>query len=159
MSRAPDDDFDRFVADCEPRLRRALVAAYGPEMGREAALVALSWAWQHWDRVLPMENSVGYLFRVGQTSARRALRRRQRDSATLDDGVAGDGRSAFDPDLGPALAGLSMQQRTAVVLVHGYGIPLREVAETMEVSVATVREHTARALVRLRNTMEVSDVR
>ena len=44
-------DFDDFVADVEPRLRRALVAAYGPEAGREATADALAWAWQHWDRL------------------------------------------------------------------------------------------------------------
>ena len=43
------------------------------------------------------------------------------------------------------------------VLVHGYGVPLREAAELMEVSVATVRKHCDRAMRHLRTALEVSD--
>ncbi len=43
------DTFEAFVRDAEPRLRRALVAAYGPEQGRDAAAEALAYAWEHWD--------------------------------------------------------------------------------------------------------------
>jgi hypothetical protein len=39
--------FAAFFAETEPRLRRAFVAAYGPERGREAAAEALAYAWQH----------------------------------------------------------------------------------------------------------------
>ncbi|MEZ5248715.1 MAG: hypothetical protein R2713_05700 [Ilumatobacteraceae bacterium] len=64
-------EFERFMAMAEPRLRTALTAAYGPVNGRAAAVGALSWAWEHWSRLSVMANPVGYLFRVGQTSARR----------------------------------------------------------------------------------------
>ena len=39
--------FETFFAETEPRLRRALVAAYGPERGRDAAAEALAYAWEH----------------------------------------------------------------------------------------------------------------
>lgn len=156
--------FERFVEHAEPRLRRALGAAYGPTVGRDAALDALSWAWQNWDRLRPMVNPVGYLYRVGQTAARREFRTRRHDEAvqTALEGHAAPG--GLDPDvddaheLESALDRLSPHQRTAVVLVHGFGLPLREVAETMEVSVATVRKHIERALDRLRTNLEVTDV-
>lgn len=60
--------FTEFVELTEPRLRRALVASYGPAVGREAAVDALSWAWEHWERIDGMQNPVGYLYRVGQTA-------------------------------------------------------------------------------------------
>ena len=60
-----------FVRDVEPRLLQALVAAYGPREGREATVDALSWAWEHWDRLGPIANKVGYLYRVGQSATRR----------------------------------------------------------------------------------------
>ncbi len=63
----------------------------------------------------------------------------------------------FEPELPKALHALSEQQRTAAVLVHGYGVPLREAAELMEVSVATVRKHCDRAMRHLRTALEVSD--
>lgn len=62
------DAFTEFFRDVEPRLRRALVAAYGTERGREAAAEALARAWEHWADVVEMSNPVGYLYRVGQSS-------------------------------------------------------------------------------------------
>ena len=51
--------FRAFFADTEPRLRRALVAAYGPDLGTDAAADALAWAWQHFDKVEAMGSPVG----------------------------------------------------------------------------------------------------
>lgn len=45
----------------------------------------------------------------------------------------------------------------AVVLVHGFGWTLREVAELMEVKVTSVQTHLERGLRNLREMMEVSD--
>ena len=152
--------FAALVADVEPTLRRALVAAYGPELGREATADALAWAWQHWDRVRSMENPAGYLWRVGQTAVRGATRSRRRERRGL---VAVNARTeddapALEPGLGAALAALSLQQRAAVVLVHGYGCTLAEAAESLGCSISTVRNHVARALRRLRAALEVTDV-
>ena len=72
-SRSSDRRFAAFVADAEPRLRMALVAAYGPVDGREAAVDALSWAWENWDRLQEMANPVGYLYR-GWAERHPALR-------------------------------------------------------------------------------------
>lgn len=143
--------FDEFVERADPRLRRALVATYGPTVGREATLDALSWAWEHWDRVETMTNPVGYLYRVGQTAAKRLLR---------TSSIVSFDRRAVDPveispELLPALARLSEQQRAVVVLVHGYGFPQREVAELLEIAVSTVREHLARGMASLRAQLEV----
>ena len=72
-------DFERFVAGTELRLRRALTASYGPVVGRDAAVDALSWAWEHWERLQAMDNPVGYLYRVGQTASARYLPARTTD--------------------------------------------------------------------------------
>lgn len=147
------DAFSVFVGDAEPRLRRALVATYGPVVGREAAIDALSWAWEHWDRLTPMANPIGYLYRVGQSAARRHLRSPQvampaADAVREPDPV---------PELGPALERLSEQQRAAVVLVHGYGFSLREAADVLGLGVSTLREHLARGMGRLREVLEDRD--
>jgi hypothetical protein len=65
-----DDGFEDFFAVAEPRLRRALVAAYGIERGREAAAEALAYGWEHWSKVRAMKNPTGYLYRVGQSRSR-----------------------------------------------------------------------------------------
>ena len=69
-------EFTAFVHEFEPRLSFALAAAYGPDVGREATADALMYAWEHWERVSAMSNTVGYLYRVGQTKAKRHRRRR-----------------------------------------------------------------------------------
>jgi hypothetical protein len=42
--------YEEFVAADGPRLRAGLVAAYGPEVGIEAASEALAYGWEHWHR-------------------------------------------------------------------------------------------------------------
>ena len=69
MGEVSDDEFAVFVEHAESRLRRGLSAAFGLTRGREAALDALSWGWENWDRLRLMDNPVGYLYRVGQSRA------------------------------------------------------------------------------------------
>lgn len=144
--------FEGFVALNEPRLRRALCATYGVDTGREATVDALSYGWEHWNRIGAMKNPVGYLYRVGQSSARRQLRR-PRLVAAPDHAESVD----IEPALERALGQLSEQQRAVVVLVHGYGWTLKEVSEAMALSVSTVRNHLGRALRHLRRRLEVDD--
>lgn len=139
--------FTEFFEHSERRLRQALVASFGPDVGRESALDAWSWGWEHWAQLQTMENPVGYLYRVGQSAARRLLK------APPLVGL-GSSPSAGDPEIAPelqpALARLSEQQRAAVVLVHGYAMSQRHAAEVLRISVSTLREHLARGMERLR---------
>jgi RNA polymerase sigma-70 factor (ECF subfamily) len=156
-------DFDDFVADVEPRLRRALAAAYGAEVGREATADALAWAWQNWDRLRSMDNPAGYLWRVGQTAVRGAARRSRQEltavvEVELEPLEAAHREPRVEPALDGALAELSPQQRAAVVLVHGYGYSLSEAAAVLGCSVSTIRNHVQRALRRLHAALEVSEV-
>ncbi len=153
-------DFDEFVTEVEPRLRRSLVAAYGADAGREAAADALAWAWQHWDRVRDMQNPAGYLWRVAQTAVRSDARRRHRELTVVEvelEPVDGHREPRVEPALDGALAELSPQQRAAVLLVHGYGYSLSEAAEALSCSISTLRNHLQRALRRLHAALEVSD--
>jgi DNA-directed RNA polymerase specialized sigma24 family protein len=138
------EDFEAFVREAEPRLRRALVAAFGPEQGRDAAAEALAYAWEHWDRLSGLANLPGYLFRVGQTRGRR----HKRQPVLHEAPSAGEYR--FEPGLPAALAALTQRQRLAVVLVHGYGYTLREVAELTGLRRTSVQNHAERGLARLR---------
>ena len=152
--RSERAEFTVFVGDVEPRLLRALVAQYGPVHGREATVDALSWAWENWARLVDVDNKLGYLYRVGQSATRRYASRpvpgvlRMPVEQQLPD---------IDPGLLPALAQLSEQQRTAVVLVHAFGWTQTEVAQLLGVTVSTVREHIARGLAQLRARLEGCD--
>ncbi|HEU5151545.1 MAG TPA: sigma factor-like helix-turn-helix DNA-binding protein [Iamia sp.] len=158
MSVVVTDRQARFTAFCtetEPRLRRALVAAYGAELGADATADALAWAWEHFERVERMANAPGYLWRVGQTSVRRAGRQGRWALPAPGDGD-GD-RLPVEPALAAGLAALSPRQRTAVVLVHGYGYPLAEAAAAMGCRVGTLRNHLDRGLTALRTRLGVTD--
>jgi DNA-directed RNA polymerase specialized sigma24 family protein len=150
-TRSPDtQEFEVFVRRIEPGLRRALFAVLGAERGREATAEALGWAWEHWDRVVKLKNPTGYLFRVGQSRSRS---RRWRTVHGRDEWT----EPLVEPELGHAVAGLSEGQRVAVLLVHGFGWTMREVAELTETKVTTVQTHLERGLRKLRAALEVDE--
>jgi len=138
-----DRQFADFVATHEEHLRRAFVAAYGGDRGREATAEALAYAWENWTRVAQMTNAPGYLYRVGQSRTRHKR-------LAVSFAPPPHGESIFEPKLIPALKELTVNQRTAVVLVHGYGWTLREVGELTGVKVTTVQNHLNRGLAKLR---------
>lgn len=142
--------FEQFVDAHGRALRAALVASFGADVGADACAEALAYGWQYWERVGPMDNPVGYLFRVGQNASRRQSRRRPLFPAPTPGELP-----EFEPKLLPALAALSEQQRVAVVLVHGFGWSMANVADLLEISHSTVRTHLGRALASLRQALEV----
>ena len=144
------EDFSEFFAEAEPRLRRALVAAYGVERGREAAAEALAYGWEHWSRVRRMTNPVGYLYRVGQSRSRPRKRRALAARSHSEEVWA-------EPGLEQALAKLTERQRVATVLVHGFGWTLGDVAELTGLSVTTIQNHLERGLKTLRTILEVCE--
>jgi DNA-directed RNA polymerase specialized sigma24 family protein len=144
-----DEEFSHFVEDTEPQLRRALVAAYGAERGREATAEALAYAWEHWQALQSIGNRLGYLYRVGQSRTRP---RRNRPLFARSP----DPEPWFEPNLVVALEQLTEPQRTAVVLVHGFGWTMREVAECTGVRVTSVQNHLERGLRKLRARLKVS---
>jgi len=149
VAEGTGSDFAAFFALAEPQLRRALVAAYGGERGREATAEALAWAWEHWSKVDDMDNPIGYLYRVGRSRTRG---RRHRVVFVPVDRA----EPWIEPGLGAALAALTERQRFAVGLVHGYGWTLREVADVCGLRITTVQNHLERGTARLRSLLGVS---
>jgi DNA-directed RNA polymerase specialized sigma24 family protein len=149
----PDDHraFTRFVKETEPRLSYALAAAYGLEVGAEATADALEWAWEHWEDLEAKRNPAGYLYRVGQSKARRYHRPR-----VLFPTLPVAETPSVEPGLSDALGSLSKNQRVAVVLIHGMDYSEREVADLLGISRWSVRTHADRGLRRIRNALGVS---
>jgi DNA-directed RNA polymerase specialized sigma24 family protein len=143
--------FETFTRTCGPDLRRVLVARYGLDVGVEAAADALAYAWEQWERVEAMGNPIGYLVRVGQSSARR-----YRHRPVAMPVRAPQAESSFDPRLPRALEHLSARQRSAVVLicVHDWTYPAA--AAALGVSESTLRNHVRRGLASLRRELEES---
>ena len=107
----------------------------------------MAFAWEHWGRLSGVDNVPGYPFRVGQSRTRRKR---------IVSGVPArvEDFPLFEPGLAPALKTLTTRQRTAVVLVHGFGWTLREVGELTGTKVTTVQNHLERGLAKLRRTLE-----
>lgn len=140
-----DRRFEDLYARTEPALRRALVAAYGRDLGNEATDDAFTWAWANLEKVLGFGNPAGYLYRVGQSSAKALRPRRPPPTGPLwyspvdvDDRLAG------------ALVRLTMKQRVATVLHFGYALSYLEVSELMGISATAAQSHADRGMKKLR---------
>lgn len=141
--------FEDFFEEVEPRLRRALVVRFGSDTGREAAVDALVYGWRHWDRVRSMSNPVGYLYRVGVSSVRPRPK-----TFFLSESI-GWSEPWVEPHLASGLRSLSDLQRTAVVLHHSLSWTHLEIAQLLDISVSTVRNHIDRGMAKLRLTLGV----
>lgn len=149
MTEPGSGAFREWVAEAEPRLRRAYAGVRGPDDARDAVAEALAYAWEHWERVQHMDNGIGYVFRVGQSRTRV----RKRPDLPAASAV---GQPDVDPGLVPALKRLPDQQRTAVWLVHACDWTHAEAAEAMGISPSTISTHVNRALAALRDRLEVT---
>ncbi len=125
-------------------------AQYGIDVGAEATDAALAWAWEHWGRLSAMSNPPGYLYRVAQTQARRAIAR-GRPVTLPAEPPSTDDAAGLDGDLADALRRLPERQRLAVVMVHVYGWTPSEVGDITDTPAVTIRSHLRRGLRHLRN--------
>ena len=112
---------------------------------------ALAYAWERWDEIGPMASPVGYLYRVGQSKARRHHRWRR----TID--LPPETRPPDDTTtlLHDALLRLKPDQRVAVVLVHCHRYSYEEAASMLDVPLSTLRNHLHRGVATLRKILEV----
>lgn len=144
--------FEAFVRADGDRLRRAMSSQYGVDIGGEATDAALAWAWEYWDRLHPMSNPAGYLYRVSQTQARREVRR-GRPVTFPPEPTHRTEATSIDDDLAVALRSMPDRQRVAVLMVHVYGWTPTEVAEITGAPATTVRSHLRRGLRHLRKSL------
>lgn len=145
------DSFTELVKELEPRLRHALSATYGLDVGREATAEALAYGWEHWEQLRSMENPAGYLYKVGRTSGRRLGRR-----LAAFPQVDSQRWPWVEPALPEALQSLSERQRKVVVLLHSFVWTHAEVAELLQIARGSVQRHEERALRKLRAVLGVT---
>ena len=137
--------FTTFARDAEPRLRRALIGTLGPDATHDAVAHALAYAWENWAKVEPMQNPVGYLYRVGRSSER------VRRPATVRFLITEEARiPEVEPGLVDALDALTPQQRNAVWLVHACEWSYQETADALGISASAVGTHVGRGIEKLR---------
>lgn len=142
------------LADIESRLAAAFIARFGVDLGKEITAEAMAWAWENQEKLQTLSNPAGYLYRVGQSKSRKFLRwKREQVRFPAERGTTETNWT--EPALPDALARLSEQERTAVVLVHCFQWTYREVAELLDVPLHTVRNRIHRGLAQLRTDLGV----
>lgn len=141
--------FDEFFREHRDRVGRALALTLTDEdLGFEAADEAMAKALQRWDTVRQYSNPEGWVYRVGLNWARSFLRKRRRakSKAAL---VARPHTTTDTPantDLEGAIARLSDDHRSVVVLRFYWDLTTDQTAEVLGVAPGTVKSRLSRAL-------------
>jgi RNA polymerase sigma factor (sigma-70 family) len=156
--------YERLIAPLETRMIRAIWRIVGnPDDAEDALQDALTVTWRRWDRLQAHPNSDALILRICIHAAYDALRRRRRRERWF-----GTEQVPVDaPDPSPsalqalagteaqlrvrqAIASLSHNQATAIVMHAVEDIPYEDVAAAMRCREVTVRTHVARARAKLR---------
>ena len=143
-----EPQLEAFLLDAQPRLRRAFLGTLGPNRADDALSAAFEWAVSNWNRLVDMDNPVGYLFRVGSS---RSMPPKTPTALPL---AAEVGLPDFEPRLVPAMLQLPETQRTAVWLIHACGWNYTDAAQALDVGESTVGTHASRGLAALRQELK-----
>jgi RNA polymerase sigma-70 factor (ECF subfamily) len=150
-------DFDTFYREHRQRIGAALAFTLGDhQLGYEAADEAMARTYQRWSEVQNYVNPSGWVYRTGLNWARSWLRRRTRSRSKdrmLARPESDDGQQS-DTDMAAALATLSDEHRSVIVLRYFCDWSVVETAAALDVAPGTVKSRLARALDALRTEIE-----
>lgn len=156
--------YERLIAPLETRMIRTIWGVVrDPEEAQDALQDALAAIWRRWDRLQTHPNPEALILRICINAAWDALRRRHRrlrwlaaENASIDpadpapSALQAVTASETQVRVRRAIASLSRNQATAIVM-HAVGnVPYDGVAAAMHCREVTVRTHVARARARLR---------
>jgi RNA polymerase sigma factor (sigma-70 family) len=145
-----DRDYDWYFRACfGPVSRTVFLIVHDRELAEDVTQEALYRMLRHWRTVSTYDSPEAWVRRVAiriavrevQRSAARPVKERVAQRLQYDD--------LPDPDVARAVAGLAPMQRAAVVLYYWEDRPVHEVAQVLEVSDSTVKQHLHRARHRL----------
>jgi RNA polymerase sigma-70 factor (ECF subfamily) len=154
--------FSRLAVDLAPRLHavafRILREAVAAEDAVQQALLS---SWQDLPQLRDTSRFEAWAYRVLVRACYAQARRERRHMPEVDlptTGLCAPGDAYADvairDQLERGFQRLSVEQRTAVVLHHYLGYPVKDVAEMSGTSVETVRSRLKRAMARLRAALE-----
>jgi RNA polymerase sigma-70 factor (sigma-E family) len=153
-----DSDFEQFVVEVWPRLRRAAyLLCHQADEADDLVQTALASTYARW-RHVRRQDAYAYVRRAVVNAYLDGLRRRhpvpvERD---LDRPVPADDSVEARSELTELLAPLSPRERTIIVWRYYLDAPEAEVAERLGISTGTVKSTASRALARVRSAAGVS---
>jgi len=152
-------DFGSFFSEHYRPVASALALTIrDPDLASDAAAEAMARAYQRWDEVSGYSNPAGWVYRVGfnwACSRRRKVFREifSSDSPEREAPPTPD----VDPGLAAALAELSIEQRSVVVLRYLLDWSEFQTAAALQIAPGTVKSRLSRALDRLALSLEDPD--
>ena len=150
MATPEGREYDWYFRACFPRLTRTVyLMVHDQALAEDVAQEALYRMLRHWRTVSSYDQPEAWARRVAIRIAVREIQRRAVRPAKEQLGQHVPVASLPDPDVAAAVAGLAPMQRAAVVLFYWDDLPVREIAEVLEVSESTVKQHLHRARHRL----------
>ncbi|HTR91172.1 MAG TPA: SigE family RNA polymerase sigma factor [Trebonia sp.] len=145
--------FDVFFADHYRELARFAYLLTGDHHAADDVTAeAMAEAWQGWARVASANWPLAYVRRIVANIAGARTSRLVRERHNWRLWSAGRGEQSEDPDtdatldLRRALLRMPARKRACVVLRYYYGLSERETAETLGITVGTVKSQSSRGL-------------
>jgi len=135
--------FDEFFEDEHERLFKALYFVTSNRQDAEELMQdAFLRLWERWDQIGAISDPTGYLFRVALNGFR--MRRRRAATVLLKLAPLTEERDLFAEaemraDVQRLLLGLTVRQRSALLLVDLLGYPSEQAARILRVRPSTVR--------------------
>jgi RNA polymerase sigma-70 factor (ECF subfamily) len=152
-------EFSAFYRTHFGRVYRAAWMVSGDEAAAdEATQEAFSRAFARWRRLREHDWAIGWVITTALNVAKKQSRmvRRQLGTDVIDRATPGSSAAAT-LDLRRALAELPRRQRHALVLFYIGDLPVRAVAEAMNISEGAVKAHLAHGRTALRTRLEDRD--
>lgn len=154
MTTTREAAFAAFYEQNIASLSRTLTASLGDaQVAQEAAQEAMARACERWSKIEAYDNPMGWCYRVAMNWATSRWRKRKREYLTdrlptPDPSTMPD--IAVQDRLRSALATLSDEHRSVIVLRLLEDWSINETAEALGIAPGTVQSRYARALTRLR---------
>jgi RNA polymerase sigma factor (sigma-70 family) len=139
-------DFATFYDRTHGRIARALALTLRDhDLALDATDEAMTRAYSRWSQVSLLDNSAGWVYRVGLNWGRSVLRRRLRPRRTVHDPNAELPHIA-DPAIAAAIARLDVDQRAVVVCRYFLDWSEADIAFALDIKPGTVKSRLHRAL-------------
>jgi len=164
VEAADEDGFAAFMAGRSRALLRTAFLLTGDHgLAEDLLQTPLAKAYLKWDRISTFDHPEAYVRRIIATTHIAWWRRRRIGEVTTDelpDRGTPDGAAdrAVRDQVWRAIQGLPRRQRATLVLRFFEDMSEAETAETLGVSVGTVKSQTSKALAALRRNPQISEL-